>query len=270
MTRYRRRDGSARHVARHGNGTPVSGCRLPVVFIAGPNGGGVRRQIQGRRGNAPGAGVAPFAASFSAVLHRCAAHSIRYIVSCLVVGLVAAGLGGCKSSPARFYTLSPDATLATLATPHAIPLAVGPVTVPDLVDRPQIVTRAAGNEVAINEFARWAQPLKGNIARVVAADLGTLLNSQQVTVFAGTTDPLATWYVRLDVMRFDAEPGQDVIVDVQWTIRAPGKQPVRSGRSIVREAVSGAGFEAMTTAYDRALAVVSRDIAAAVGTMIQP
>jgi hypothetical protein len=34
--------------------------------------------------------------------------------------------------------------------------------------------------------------------------------------------------------------------------------------------VSGAGFEEMTTAYDRALAVVSRDIAAAVGTMIQP
>lgn len=197
------------------------------------------------------------------------AVALRYIAACLVAGLVAGGLGGCKSPPASFYTLSPEAAPAGLETSHAIPLVIWPVTVPDLVDRPQIVTRAAGNEVAINEFARWAQPLKGNIARVIAADLGTLLNSRQVTVFEGTADPLTTWHVRLDVMRFDAQPGEDVMVDVQWVIRPPGKQAMRTGRTIAREPVAGAGFEQLTKAWDRALVVVSLDIAAAVGTMIQ-
>jgi hypothetical protein len=41
------------------------------------------------------------------------------------------------------------------------------VTVPDVVDRPQFVTRAGLNQVTINEFARWGEPLKGEIARVI-------------------------------------------------------------------------------------------------------
>jgi hypothetical protein len=59
-------------------------------------------------------------------------------------------------------------------------------------------------------------------------------------------------------------PGRDVTVDVIWAVRPPGKARAVTGRSVARESVSGPGFEPMIAAHDRALASVSRDIAAAV------
>ncbi len=222
----------------------------------------------------------------------------------LVAGLCAGLLGGCKSPQASFYTLSPDSSLSragtapgalvganpgtrpganasinagtdsgmnaranadtNAGTTRPVSLVVGPVTIPDTVDRPQIVTRLGENAVTINEFARWAQPLKGDIARVIAADLAVLLNSPQISAFDGRYDPLTTWHVRLDVLAFDAVPEQAVTVDVQWVVRPPGKVRSITGRSVAREAISGSGFDPIVAAHDRALASVSRDIAAAV------
>ncbi|RKR38819.1 PqiC family protein [Paraburkholderia sp. BL17N1] len=189
---------------------------------------------------------------------------MRYATTCLILALVAGWFGGCKSPSASFYTLSPDRSLANSGTTRSIAAVIGPVTIPDLVDRPQIVTRVGDNEVEINEFARWAQPLSGDIGGVIAANLAVLLNSPQISVFDLTREPPGVWRVRIDVMRFESTPGREVTVDVLWAVRPPGNgRPVR-GRSVAREAVSGPGFDALVAAHDRALASVSRDIAAAV------
>ena len=50
-------------------------------------------------------------------------------------------------------------------------VAIGPVYVPDSVDRPQFVLRTPGAEVRIAEQVRWAEPLKEGIARAVATNL---------------------------------------------------------------------------------------------------
>jgi len=187
----------------------------------------------------------------------------RPLSACCALALAGALLGGCKSPPTNFYTLSPDAPLASIGDSRPIVAVIGPVTIPDLIDRPQIVTRVGDNGIAVNEFDRWAQPLKDDIGRVIAANLGTLLNSQQISVFDATHDSPSVWHVRIDVMRFDSVPGRDVVVDVLWAVRPPGKGRVVTGRSVAREAVSGPGFDPIVAAHDRALASVSRDIAAA-------
>ncbi|VWC69311.1 putative lipoprotein [Burkholderia lata] len=185
-----------------------------------------------------------------------------------IAAVVAVGwLGGCGSSPkASFYALGPDATLARTGDTAPVHVVIGPVTVPDLVDRPQIVTRAAGSRVDIDEFARWAEPLKTDIARVIAADLGALLGSAQVTVFDSGAGAAPAWRVRVDVMRFDSMPGDSVTIEAQWAVRPPGKRDVVMGRSVAREPVQGQGYDALVTAHDRALASVSRDIASAIRT----
>ncbi|WP_246529981.1 PqiC family protein [Paraburkholderia podalyriae] len=182
----------------------------------------------------------------------------------LILALVGALLGACKSPTTNFYTLSPDESLTSTGASPPIAAVIGPVTIPDVVDRPQIVTRIGNNEVEVNEFDRWAQPLNGGIGRAIAADLGALLNSQQISVFDAVRDPSAVWHVRVDVMRFESVPGRDVTVDVLWAVRPPGNGRAVTGRSVARETVSGPGFEPIIAAHDRALASVSRDIAAAV------
>ena len=69
-------------------------------------------------------------------------------------------MAGCGSTPpSHFYTLSATAKPAALSS--SVSVSVGPVAVPAVVDRPEIVVRTGPNEVWLDEFNRWASPLRG-------------------------------------------------------------------------------------------------------------
>ena len=78
---------------------------------------------------------------------------------------------GCSTPQSHFYTLSrtaPPATAPTAPTALNVSVVVGPVSIPAMVDLPQIVVNTGPNQVTLDEFNRWASPLPNNIARVVA------------------------------------------------------------------------------------------------------
>lgn len=183
----------------------------------------------------------------------------------IAMAVALAALCSCASSPkSEFYTLSPQAPQASAPAATPITVLIGVVTVPELVDRPQIVVRSSDNKVEIDEFARWADPLKTQIPSVVRADLAQLLDSSFVSTRPMGGDPASAYRVQLDVQRFDATLGDATMVDVLWSVNPPGKMPLRSGRSTVRTPCAGAGYDAVVAAYSTALATVSRDIAAAI------
>lgn len=192
---------------------------------------------------------------------------MRISVLILVAGSGAL-LGACGSSPtATFYTLNVDAALAPLVPlvpSTAVHVVVSPVTIPDVVDRPQIVTRVGSNQVAFDEFARWGEPLKGDIARAIAGDLARLLGSDRVSVFDAGLDVALTWRVRVDVMRFDAVPGEALTIEALWSVVPPGRSTPVVGKSLVRQQIDGHGYDALVSAGDRALGAVSHEIAAAI------
>jgi uncharacterized lipoprotein YmbA len=185
----------------------------------------------------------------------------------MLAALSGALLTACGSSPkASFYTLGPDPTLAPLTPSKPANVVVSPVTVPDLLDRPQIVTRRGDNQVTLDEFARWGQPLKGDIARAIAGNLTTLLGSDRVSIFDTGLDAARTWRVRVDVIRFDAVPSESVTIEALWTVLPPGKAAPVAGKSLVRQEMTTPGFDGLVSAGDRALGAVSREIAAAIQT----
>jgi uncharacterized lipoprotein YmbA len=177
---------------------------------------------------------------------------------------IAGGLAGCSSPRANIYTLSPDATLESTGAPVTAGIVVGPVTVPELVDRPQIVTRVSDTEVSVNEFARWGAPLKNGIGLTIAADLGRLLGTAQVSLSEQSPGVRDNCRVRVDIVRFDSVPGDSVTIDALWAIAVPGRSAAITGHTAVHEMVAGAGYDALVAAHSRALAAVSRDIAMAV------
>jgi uncharacterized protein len=191
---------------------------------------------------------------------------IRSAAIVAVMSLIAA----CSTTPpTRYYALEP---VASPRSPPSAPgagqagttVAVRTVAVPAAVDRPQFVVCAGDSRVNLDEFNRWAGPLRDEIARVVAGNLAVELGAPVVTVSAAlpATSDLV---VLLDVQRFDAKTGDGVEVDVVWIVRrAVDEASGRSGRSMVREPAGGAGYEALVGAFNRALASVSRDIGAVV------
>ncbi len=178
--------------------------------------------------------------------------------------LVAAALGGCGSSPKpNFYTLDADMVPKRTEVKAVYTVAIGPVTVPDLLDRPQIVTRTSTNQVAINEFERWAEPVRSQIGRVVAANLSQSLDGAYVYAYPQSATVDADYKLLIDVQRFDSMPADAVAVDVLWTLR-PAKGAPRTGRSVVREPINGKGYHALVAAHSRALVTISSEIAQAV------
>src|SRR6187431_2682129 len=79
---------------------------------------------------------------------------------------------GCGTSPqAKFYSMSTGVASQRVDSKATFIVAIGPVSIPEMINRPQIVTHAGANQVTINEFARWAGPLKSEIPRVIAGNL---------------------------------------------------------------------------------------------------
>ncbi|WP_224044686.1 PqiC family protein [Paraburkholderia unamae] len=185
----------------------------------------------------------------------------------MALACAVAGLAGCSSPSPTFYALRADDAAAAVqpaATGVTMDVVVGPVTVPEMVDRPQIVTRNADNTIQMNEFARWAAPLKSDIGRVIAADLAQRLGTARVsTVDLGVATP-PVWRVRVDIVRFDSLPGDSVTIEAQWAVRPPGHRASALGRTVAHESVASHDYGALVDAHDRALAAISADIAAAI------
>src|SRR5277367_3701173 len=102
------------------------------------------------------------------------------ITNLFLIAFVAAIAAGCASAPSRFYTL--NSTAVSDGSPAAsYAVVVGPVSVPGLVDRPQFTILLGTNQVEVDEFDRWAEPLNDGIARAIAGDLATLLGTPLVS-----------------------------------------------------------------------------------------
>jgi uncharacterized protein len=110
---------------------------------------------------------------------------IRVLVLC---GVALLGLSGCLGStpPTHFYLLPPltsgDTASPASAGQREVTLAVGPVTVPPYLDRPQIVTRTSRAKLTLADFEQWAGPLADTTARVLSEDLALLIPTERVVL----------------------------------------------------------------------------------------
>ena len=176
---------------------------------------------------------------------------------------------GCTSTTSsRFYTLSAAGTPAA-ASASDVSVAVGPVTIPAQVDRPQIVTSNGPNQVRLDEFNRWAAPLQNNIARAVVENLVALLGTPYVTLYPQTLSADAQYRVAIEVQDFASAPGEYGAVDAVWTVRRMKDGETRSGRTTAREPVQEKGYDPLVAAHSRAVSHLSRDIAQALRDLNQ-
>jgi uncharacterized lipoprotein YmbA len=182
---------------------------------------------------------------------------------CAAVGLVCAVAvlaAGCGTSPpSRFYTLS--ATSAPAGSTSTMLVAVGPVTVPAVVDRPEFVVSTGANQVKLDEFNRWASPLQDNLTRAIAENLVALLGTPRVIVFPQALATNPDYRVAIEIRTFDSAPGTAATIDAVWTIRRAKDGKTYTGRTSARESVADASYEALAAAHSLAVARLSKDIA---------
>ena len=185
-------------------------------------------------------------------------HLAAVTLSCLSLLLV-----GCGSTPnPRFYTLSSVAPAA--APPANMSVAVGPVTIPGDVDRPQIVNTVGSNRVRVEEFDRWAAPLQSDIARVIVANLVVALGTPRVMLSAQPVAAVVDYRAVVEVQRFQSSLGDAATLDAVWSVTRTRDGKLQTGRTTAREAAAERSFDALAAAHSRAVGRLSQDLANAV------
>lgn len=196
---------------------------------------------------------------------------VRLLACCLFV----CGLPMCsRTKPARFYVLTPmpiaESAQPLNTTRHDTTIGIGPIELPDYVDRPQIVTQDGANTFQLAEFDRWAEPLEENFSRVLVENLSDLLAPQRIAVFPWKTAVPIDYRVEVEVTRFYSDATGKTTLRARWSIRGhKGVAILASRQSRIRESASGQDYADTVAAMSETVAALSREIAATLKTVVQ-
>jgi uncharacterized lipoprotein YmbA len=185
-------------------------------------------------------------------------------------------LAGClgSSRPSRFYTLAPlQIRNGQGGTPPDATLAIGPVEIPESIDRPQIVTRTGANELVVAEFDRWGGSLDSEISGALVATVRDRLASQQIAVAPWRSAILSgvgpSYRAAVSVSRFDGIPGQSVVLQGQWELIGQSGESLGVREVTVTEKIDGAGYDALVTAMQKVLVRFGQQMADSVAATTQ-
>ncbi|MDD5035473.1 MAG: PqiC family protein [Methylococcaceae bacterium] len=179
--------------------------------------------------------------------------------------------GGCspKTGPAKFYLLQPLAQselrsdLAGWSSPKII--GVGPIDLPAYLDRPQLVTGDGGAQLHLDEFQRWAEPLKDNFTRVLGENLSLQIPASHVMLFPWNRAIVPDYQVEVQVTRFHVDAAGNSELKANWNILRQNK-PILMRQFQTRVQSSGENYEAKVAAQSRSVAALSREIVEALMT----
>ena len=178
-------------------------------------------------------------------------------------------LGGCASTePARFYVLKalPSSSRLEMRSGDAANLAVGvgPVELPQYLDRPQIASRSGSYELQFAEFDQWAEPLKNSVTRILSENLSHLLGTDHIASHPWPRTAEFAYQVIIQLTHFEGTMGEDGGLTARWAI-----VNVEEQRELLRKtsryevAIEGANYPGMVSALSQALGELSQEIAVA-------
>ncbi len=180
-------------------------------------------------------------------------------------------LGGCgTSAPTRFYVLSPmpasEEGSQVALDERCLAIGIGPITMPQYLERPQIVTRLSSNEMKLADFDQWAEPLKDNFTRVLAENLSALLCADAMAIFPWTGSTPVDYQVQVEVIRLDGALGGEAVMTARWAIMAEDSRKVLYTRTSSYRApvAESQDYSPFVSTQSRLLEKFSNDVAKAI------
>jgi uncharacterized lipoprotein YmbA len=198
--------------------------------------------------------------------------SMRIVIMVIVAGiccwLVSAcmNLGPSTSPATRFYLLESRINASMHADTAGglkdIVVGIRPVEIPAYLDRSQLVTRLDGNELRVDEFSQWAEPLGDSISRVIEQNLHLLTGSRQLVAAITWHPSEPDLLLSMDVLGFEADAAGEVTLNVAWQISRPdGPEILIEKRSILSQPSTGAHTDEIVESMSVLLADLSREMA---------
>jgi len=195
---------------------------------------------------------------------------LPFISTALLIGLSACGgtsmtLGnaGKNLGGTRFYSLNSLALSSPPAPSNSNSkkrIGIGPLSIPRLLNRPQIITRKNNTEIDMAEMHQWGGSYKEELMQVMVDNLAALLKTENIEEYPWKFSFKPHYQVRIDIDRFDGQIGKNVVLKARWRLLNNNKELLVK-RAFITTPVSGNSYNHYVKAQSQTLAVFSRKIA---------
>lgn len=139
------------------------------------------------------------------------------VKSSLLLISVLALVSACGTTPPSDYYLL-AARSGSPPTGQTPSLGVGPVSVPEYLNRNSMVYNRSGTKLDVATYARWAEPLEAGISRVLSLNLAINLNTEDIQDFPWHTSRAPDYSVAVRVLELDANSTRARLV-AEWSLR---------------------------------------------------
>lgn len=169
-------------------------------------------------------------------------------------------LAGCAGTTRSFYVLTAD---GPPPSGGGMSIGVGPVTLAEYIDRPNLVLQEGPNQLSVAEDHRWAGDLANSVQRVTATNLGRRMKTGSVRVYPWQRDGEIERQVTIDIRQLHGGADGYAVLEAGWRIyQLPERKLVASRTFVAREELTADGYPALVAAQSRLLAKLADDIAA--------
>jgi len=174
----------------------------------------------------------------------------------LLIALFAAGCAGGSKS---FYVLTAD---GPSPTGGGRGLGIGPVSVAEYIDRPNLVIQSEANSLSVAEDHRWAGDLSASVARVTAANLGRRLGTGNVRVYPWQRDDEISQQVVIDIRQLHGSADGFAVIEAGWRVYSLPDRKLKASRTFVdREPLERDGYQPLVAAQSKLLSRMADSIA---------
>ena len=199
------------------------------------------------------------------------------LTAVLLVGLLSTmgciRLEGRTGRETRFYLLSATAEKTESAKiPEMVNesiVGVGPFSLPEYLNRSQIVFRKDSHQVELSSFHHWAEPLEENFARVLASNMGRQISEIQWLLFPWKIESVLDYRIQGEVLHFEGQRNGTVVLEVHWFLMSSDGQVELQNLSRFEVAVEGGEAADVVVAMSQAVADLSRDIARTIAVSLR-
>lgn len=149
----------------------------------------------------------------------------RVLTIVVLSGLMSACAHDAK--PVEFYRLSADVGLKqtnkSVANLKNVTVGLGPIRVPDYLNRPQMLVAISDNQYTLSEEHRWAEKLDQNILLALYKVLPEQLNTEHLIRYPWAQRQEIDYQVGIDILDLTVDAqGQSQLI-AQWFIKPKDK-----------------------------------------------
>jgi len=168
-----------------------------------------------------------------------------------------------NNGPVQFYMLDADSGVAdTVRVPAASQgpvIGLGPIRIPDYLNRPQMIVAVSDNQYRLFEDHRWAERLDQNISLALFKALPRQLGTDRIVRFPWSQRQVVDYQVGIDILEFNVDASGQSRLIAQWFIKRE-ELPTIDKRSVYQSPASTTDHAVMVKAQSQCLTKLGQEI----------